>query len=148
MAVLDQITDPHNLGAILRTAWLLGVKALILSDSRTVSLTPAATKVASGGAEHVPVETVASLPQTLSDLKQKGFWIFGLAAGGQQRLWTVKIPDKVVWVIGAEGSGIRSSVAKFCDELISIPQSDKEASFNASVASALAFGETFRQRKT
>jgi 23S rRNA (guanosine2251-2'-O)-methyltransferase len=142
---LDEITDPHNIGAILRSAWLMGVKALMVPELRSGHLTPAVIKVASGGAEHVPLIVVKNLVQDLKHLKDKGFWIFGLAGEGRSTLLNTRIHEKIVWVVGNEEKGIRSSVRGVCDELVQIPQSSRDASFNASVASSIALYETVRQ---
>ena len=145
LLALDGIEDPQNLGAIIRSAWLLGISGVFLPKGRASPLTAAACKAASGGAEHVPVEIHPNVAVPLKILKDKGFWIFGLSQHGTQSLWKTKIPDKLVWVIGGEASGLRSQSDKLCDELISLPQADSEASYNASVAAALAMAETKRQ---
>ncbi|MEK6554604.1 MAG: 23S rRNA (guanosine(2251)-2'-O)-methyltransferase RlmB [Bdellovibrionota bacterium] len=142
---LDEITDPHNVGAILRSAWLMGVKALLVPEHRAGHLTPSVIKVASGGAEHVPMIVVKNLVQDLKYLKDKGFWIFGLAGEGRATLLKTRVHEKIVWVVGSEEKGIRSSVRGVCDELVQIPQTSSEASFNASVASSIALYETVRQ---
>jgi 23S rRNA (guanosine2251-2'-O)-methyltransferase len=145
LLALDGIEDPQNLGAIVRTAWLMGISGVFLPKGRASPLTAAACKAASGGAEHVPVEIHANVSVPLKILKDKGFWIFGLSHQGSQSLWSLKMPDKVVWVIGNEASGLRSPTEKLCDELIRLPQTDADASYNASVAAALAMAETKRQ---
>lgn len=145
VVALDGIEDPHNLGAILRTAWLMNAQGLFVPEARSVNLTPGAIKVASGGAEHVPVQVESNLPSLLKSLKDIGFWIFGLSHKAGQSLWEVDYPDKVVWVIGSEGKGMRSPVERACDELISIPQLAANASYNASVAAGIAMSETQRQ---
>lgn len=145
LIALDQITDPHNTGAVLRTAWLLGAGAVLVPENRSGHLTPAASKVASGGAEHVPLVVVENLAQTLVELKEKGFWIYGLSSESRQLQWDTRFHEKVVLVVGAEDKGLRTTTAKACDELIAIPQSDNQASFNASVAVALALYEVTRQ---
>lgn len=145
LMALDEIADPHNLGAILRTSWLMGLKGLIITGKRSAGLTPTATKVASGGAEHVGIEVATNLHSDLSALKDKGFWIFGLAGEGTKTLQQFDLPARVVWVIGSEESGLRVPIRKICDELVSIPQVSAEASYNASVAAALALYETGRQ---
>lgn len=145
LMALDEITDPHNIGAILRTAWLMGVKALLVPDHRSGHLTPAVMKVASGGAEHVPMIVVKNLIQELKALKDKGFWIYGLAGEGKATLLETKLSEKVIWVVGNEEKGIRASVRGECDELVKIPQMSADASFNASVAAAVALYETVRQ---
>lgn len=145
---LDEIVDPHNVGAILRTAWLMGVRALIVSELRSSPLTPTVSKVACGGAEHLPLISVGNLGQALSDLKTKGFWIYGLAGEeGSKNLWDEEYPAKMVWVVGSEAKGLRPSVRKQCDQIISIPQIDADASYNASVAVALALSESKRQAR-
>jgi 23S rRNA (guanosine2251-2'-O)-methyltransferase len=93
----------------------------------------------------VPVEIHANVSVPLKILKDKGFWIFGLSQHGTMSLWKAKIPDKLIWVIGGESSGLRSPTEKLCDELIRLPQADADASYNASVAAALAMAETKRQ---
>lgn len=148
LIALDEVEDPHNLGAILRTAWLLGAQAVLTPEHRSAPLSPAVSKVAQGAVEHVPVVRESALPERLKRLKDKGFWILGLAAGGTQNLYSLDIPTKVVWVLGSESSGIRKSVAGACDDFISIPQTDATASYNVSVAAAMALGETFRQRQS
>lgn len=145
LMALDEITDPHNLGAIMRTSWLMGVQGMLITGARSAGVTPTAAKVASGGAEHVPVEVVTNLHSDLSHLKDKGFWIYGLAGEATQSLEKLQLPQKVVWVVGSEERGLRTPIRKVCDELISIPQLSAEASYNASVAAALALYETRRQ---
>src|SRR5690606_29125276 len=141
----DQVSDPHNLGAVLRSAWLLKAQAVLVPQDRAVSVTPTVSKVAQGGVEHVPVVEVSPLDQELKRLKDLGFWIFGMSHKATGSLFTMKLPDKVVWVLGAEGSGLRKPVEKACDELISIPQTAADASFNVSVAAGLALAESYRQ---
>lgn len=142
---LDQVSDPHNLGAVLRSAWLLGAQAVFIPEDRSAPLTPTASKVAQGGAEHVPVVPTSPLDQELKRLKEKGFWIFGLSHKAKSSLFEVELPQKVVWVLGAEDSGLRKPVERACDELISIPQASQNASFNVSVAAGMALAESYRQ---
>lgn len=141
----DGIQDPHNLGAILRTAWLLNVSALFITEHRSSPLTPTALKVASGGAEYVPVIADENLIDVIKRLKDMGFWVYGLAGEASLSLWSTQFPEKVALVIGSEESGLRSTVAKVCDELIKIPQANSAASFNASVAAGMALSEVRRQ---
>ncbi len=142
---LDEVEDPHNLGAVLRTAWLLGAQAILTPEHRAAQLSPAVSKVAQGAVEHVPVVSDGPLNSQLEDLKKRGFWILGLAAGAKQNLYSLEIPSKVVWVLGSEAGGIRKSVESVCDDLVSIPQLNAGASYNVSVAAALALGESYRQ---
>lgn len=145
IVVLDEVEDPHNLGAILRTSWLLGVKGVVVTERRSAHLTPTACKVACGGAEHVPVLVEPSLFDFINELKEHGFWSYGLGAEASSTLWTVDLPEKTIWVLGAESKGLRSSTEKACDQIVSIPQTAVGASFNVSVAGAMALGETVRQ---
>jgi 23S rRNA (guanosine2251-2'-O)-methyltransferase len=145
LVALDEITDPHNIGAILRTAWLMGARGLLVPEHRAGGLTPSAMKVASGGAEHIPLHVVGNLQHELRDLKDKGFWIYGLAGEGRNELASLRLNEKVVWVVGSEEKGIRSSIRNQCDELVRIPQLSADASYNASVATAIALYETHRQ---
>jgi 23S rRNA (guanosine2251-2'-O)-methyltransferase len=143
---LDGIEDPHNLGAILRTAWLMGVDALFIPQDRSVHLTATVHKVACGGVEHVPVEIVPSFQAAIEKLKEYGYWVFGLSHKASKVLYNFKFPEKVVWMVGAEDKGLRSTSERLCDEMAKLPQVSAEASYNASVAAALALSETSRQR--
>lgn len=146
LIALDEVEDPHNLGAILRTGWLMGASGILTPEHRSAHLSPAVSKVAQGAAEHVPVVRETALPERLKRLKELGFWILGLSHKATQNLYQLDIPAKVVWVLGSEASGLRKSVEGACDDLISIPQLAADASYNVSVAAAFALGETYRQR--
>lgn len=143
---LDGIEDPHNLGAILRTAWLMGVDALFIPQDRSVHLTATVHKVACGGVEHVPVEIVPNFQSSLEKLKELGYWTYGLSHKSSEVLYNFKFPEKVIWMVGAEDKGLRTTTEKLCDEIVRLPQVSADASYNASVAAALALGETSRQR--
>ncbi len=143
---LDGVEDPHNLGAILRSAWLLGIEAIILPLDRAVGLTPAVHKVSCGGVEHVPVLRVPNFTHAMNYLKEKGFWIYGLSAQGKGTISKLKLGEKVAWVLGAEDKGLRSTTEKMCDELVSIPQMDNAASYNVSVAAGITMYESRRQQ--
>ena len=145
--LLDGIEDPHNLGAIMRTSWLMGVKGILIPEDRAVGLTPTVHKVACGGVEHVPVEKSVNFTNSTEEMKKQGYWIFGLSHKGKKSIFDLKIPDKVVWCIGSEDRGLRSTTERLCDELISIPQASAAASYNASVATAMALSETLRQQR-
>lgn len=145
LLLLDGLEDPHNLGAILRTAWLMGVQGVLVPEHRAVHLTPVVHKIASGGAEHVPVLIVPQFAQEIQNLKEAGFWVFGLSHRAQKSLFQTRVPEKVVWCIGAEDKGLRSTTEKLCDEVFSLPQLSADASYNASVAAAMVVFETFRQ---
>lgn len=145
MLILDGIEDPHNLGSILRTAWLTGVNGVLIPEDRAVGLTPTVCKIASGGAEHVPVESHSSFGSSVQRLKDLGFWVYGLAEAGRSRPYDLKLPEKVAWVVGSEGRGLRVSTERLCDELVRLPQVASGSSYNASIAVAMALAETCRQ---
>ncbi len=145
--ILDGVEDPQNLGAIMRTAWLMGVQVLVLPEFRSVSVTPVVHKVASGGVEHVPVLVVGSFEPLLRELKEMGYWVFGLSHKSTQNLLQMKLPPKTVWILGSEDKGLRVTTERLCDELVSIPQLSAEASYNVSVAAGMALFETERQLK-
>ncbi len=142
---LDGVEDTHNLGAIMRTGWLMGVSGIIIPEDRAVGLTAAVHKVACGGAEHVPILRANQFSQPFEELKKAGFWVFGLSHKAERSIYDLNIPEKVVWVLGAEDKGLRSPTEKICDELVSIPQAAPTASYNVSVSAALALAETKRQ---
>ncbi len=143
---LDGVEDPHNLGAVMRTAWLLGVKALFIPEVRASGVSPAASKVAQGAAEQLPV-VACNILDSIETAKKRGFWVFGLSHRSSKTIYEIQLPEKVAWVLGSESSGIRKPIERACDELVSIPQSQSDASFNVSVAAAIALGETFRQHQ-
>lgn len=147
LLALDGLEDPHNLGAILRTAWLSGVHGLMIPEDRAVGLTATVHKVACGGVEHVPVLEANQFAPSIERLKEQGYWVFGLSHKAKNSLFEMKLPEKIVWAIGAEDKGLRTSTERLCDELVSIPQIDAAASYNASVATAMALTETVRQHR-
>lgn len=142
---LDGVEDTHNLGAILRTSWLMGVNGIIIPEDRAVGLTATVHKVACGGVEHVPMHRTNQFATPFEILKKAGFWVFGLSHKAEKTIYDLNIPEKVIWVLGAEDKGLRGPTEKACDELVSIPQLSPNASYNVSVSAALALGETKRQ---
>lgn len=146
LLLLDEVSDPHNLGAVLRTAWLIGADGVLIPAQRSAPLSPAACKVAEGAVEHIPVVEDSGWVEEIKRLKLKGFWALGMSHRATQSLYQTEIPEKVIWLLGSEAKGLRKPLEAVCDQLISIPQSNKAASYNVSVAAALALGETFRQR--
>lgn len=142
---LDGVEDPHNLGAVLRTSWLMGAKGIIIPDDRAVGLTATAHKVACGGAEHVPIYRNNQFQKPFETLKEAGYWVYGLDHKATKTIYDIKFPEKVVLVLGAEDKGLRTTTEKLCDELICIPQVSAGASYNVSVSAALAIAETKRQ---
>lgn len=144
--ILDEIEDPHNLGAILRTADAAGVHGVIIPKHRAVGLTPAVAKASAGAVEYIPVARVTNLVQTVEKLKEAGCWITGTEAGGAQLVWEADLKGAVGVVIGSEGKGISRLLREKCDYLVKIPMQGKISSLNASVAAALICYEVVRQR--
>lgn len=147
LLALDEVEDPHNVGAILRTAWLFGAQGVLVPEMRAAHLSPAVSKVAQGAVEHVPLVREQALAEQLKELKDLGFWILGMSHKAKQELFSLEIPEKVVWVLGSESSGLRKSVEGACDDLIRIPQKNPEASYNVSVAAAVALAQTFQAHR-
>lgn len=143
--IADGITDPHNLGAIIRTSEALGIKGLIIPQRRAVNINSTVMKVAAGALENFAVSRVINLNQAIATLKEAGFWIYGTISEGGSDIYQTKITGKVVLVIGSEGEGLSSLIRKSCDFLISIPLIGKTPSLNASVAAAICLSEIYRQ---
>jgi 23S rRNA (guanosine2251-2'-O)-methyltransferase len=146
LVALDSMTDPHNLGAIVRTAEALGAQGIIIPQRRAVGITSAVAKVAAGALESIPVARVVNLNQALEQLKENGFWIYGLSSEAKEPIHKLKMDGAMVLVIGAEGDGLSLLTQRHCDVLTSIPLQGKTASLNASVAAGMALYEVFRQR--
>lgn len=143
---IDGITDPHNLGAIIRTAEALGAQGLVLPQRRAVGVTSTVAKVAAGALETFPVARVVNLSRALEELKEAGFWIFGTAAEGSQPVHTASFEGPIVLVIGSEGDGLSLLIQRHCDVLVSIPLQGNTPSLNASVAAGMVLYEIFRRR--
>jgi 23S rRNA (guanosine2251-2'-O)-methyltransferase len=142
----DGITDPHNLGAIIRTAEALGTQGLILPQRRSVGINSTVMKVAAGALEYYPVARVVNLNRALEKLKEEGFWIYGTSAHTGNPLHKVDFKGAIGLVIGSEGEGLSLLTQKKCDLLVEIPLTGKTPSLNASVATAIALYEVYRQR--
>jgi 23S rRNA (guanosine2251-2'-O)-methyltransferase len=145
---LDQISDPQNLGTILRSAAFFGVDALLVMKNRAAEVSPLVARVAVGGAELVPIFRITNLARSLEILKGLGFWIYGLDERGEATLAQTAFDAKTVLVVGAEGEGLRHRTKHLCDALVRIPggQAGLE-SLNAGVATAVALAEVFRGRE-
>lgn len=146
IVVADGITDPHNLGAIIRTAEAIGAQGLVIPQRRSAGITSTVVKVAAGALENFPVARVVNLSRALEDLKAAGFWIYGTAVTGSEPLHTVNFSGPIVLVVGSEGEGLSMLTQRSCDVLVSIPLHGKTPSLNASVASGMALYEVYRQR--
>lgn len=146
LLVLDGVTDPHNLGACLRTADAAGVQAVILPKDKSVGITPVVRKVACGAAESLPVFSVTNLARTLRMLQDAGIWIYGAAGEAEQTLYDIDFKGSVALVLGAEGGGLRRLTREHCDGLVKIPMAGSVESLNVSVAAAVLLFEAVRQR--
>ena len=146
IVVCDEISDPHNLGAILRTAECAGAHGVIIPKRRSAGLTAVVAKTSAGAVSYIPVARVANIPSLLKDLKKQGVWVFGTAADGTTDLYTADLKGPAAIVIGSEGSGMTRLVSENCDFLVSIPMKGRISSLNASAAAAVLLYEAVRQR--
>lgn len=147
LMLLDEIHDPHNLGAILRTAEAAGVHGVIIPRRRSAPLTQTVARSSAGAVEYVPVARVANLAMTMEDLKKKGLWIAGADAGGRELYWDARLDGPLALVIGGEDKGLGRLVKERCDMLVRFPMYGRINSLNASVAAALFAYEVLRQRR-
>lgn len=146
LLVLDGVTDPHNLGACLRTCDAAGVQAVIVPKDKSASLTPVARKVACGAAETVPLVRVTNLARFLRALQDQGVWLIGTAGEADATLYQADFKGPVALVMGAEGKGMRRLTREHCDQLIKIPMLGHVDSLNVSVATGVCLYEALRQR--
>ncbi len=146
LLILDGITDPHNLGACLRSADAAGVCCVITPKDNSARVTPVVSKVASGAVEFVPLIQVTNLARTMDKLKQAGVWLFGAAGEAEKTLYHMDLTGPIALVLGSEGSGLRRLTRDHCDELFSLPMHGSVASLNVSVATGICLYETIRQR--
>jgi 23S rRNA (guanosine2251-2'-O)-methyltransferase len=144
LLVLDGILDPHNLGALIRSAACAGADGVIIPRDRACGVTAAAEKASAGAVETVPVVQVTNIVQALETMKKGGYWVYGLAGEVSQSLYDLKFSGNSALVIGGEGEGIRQLVRKQCDVVMSIPQYGGVSSLNASVAGGIALFEMAR----
>jgi 23S rRNA (guanosine2251-2'-O)-methyltransferase len=144
LLVLDGIQDPHNLGALIRTAACAGADGVIIPRDRACGITPTAEKASAGAVETIPVAQVTNIAQALETLKKSGYWVYGLAGEAGSSLYDTDFSGNVALVIGGEGEGIRPLVRKQCDLLLSIPLYGGVGSLNASVAGGIALYEVAR----
>jgi 23S rRNA (guanosine2251-2'-O)-methyltransferase len=144
--VLDGVTDPHNLGAVLRVADGAGAHAVIAPKDHAVGINATVSKVASGAAETMPYFMVTNLARTLNELKERNIWIIGTSDDAEKTIYDVDLKGPVALVLGAEGAGMRQLTRKTCNELVSIPMRGAVESLNVSVASGVCLYEALRQR--
>lgn len=147
LLVLDEVQDPHNLGACLRSADAAGVDAVIVPADNSVGLTPVVRKVASGAAESVPLFQVSNLQRALGDLQEQGVWVYGAAGEASDCLFDLDLRGSVALVMGAEGRGLRRLTRERCDQLFHLPMQGGVSSLNVSVAAGISLFEVVRQRR-
>jgi 23S rRNA (guanosine2251-2'-O)-methyltransferase len=146
VVALDQVQDPHNLGAVCRAAEVAGAAGVVIPERRAASVTAAACKASAGAVEHLPVARVRNLADWLAAAKERGAWAYGASAEAERRYTDVDWSGRAVLVLGSEGSGLRRRVAESCDELVTIPTAGRVDSLNASVAAAVILFEARRTR--
>ena len=146
LVVCDEISDPHNLGAILRTAECAGAHGVIIPKRRSAGLTAVVAKTSAGAVSYMPVARVPNIAALMKDLKKQGVWVFGTAAEGTTTLYDADLKGAAAIVIGSEGDGMSRLVAENCDFLVSIPMKGRISSLNASAAAAILLYEAVRQR--
>lgn len=147
LVALDQIQDPHNFGAIARSASVLGAQGIVLPDRRSASVSSGSIRSSAGAVQKIPVYQAPNLAQALLRAKEQGFWIYGASASGR-KIWDSALNFPMILVIGSEGEGLRKSIEELCDELVGIPISDSGvSSLNASVAASILLYETLRRKE-
>lgn len=144
--VCDEISDPHNLGAIIRSAECAGAHGVIIPKRRSAGLTAIVDKASAGAAEHMRIARVPNIPAAIKELKARGLWIYGTAADGENDLWHTDFTGPVALVIGSEGDGMGRLVKESCDFVVSLPMKGQVSSLNASAAAAITMYEILRQR--
>jgi 23S rRNA (guanosine2251-2'-O)-methyltransferase len=144
--MLDNIQDPQNLGAIIRTALCVGIHGVVVPKDRSASPTPAVSKASAGALEHIHLVRITNLVQTIKHCKSRGLWVMGLQQNATQSIYATDLSGPIAIVLGGEQKGIRRLVEKNCDFLVSIPQRETLNSLNVSAAAAVAMYEVFRQR--
>ena len=145
--VLDGVTDPHNLGACIRSADAAGVDAVVVPKDKSADLTPIARKVACGAAEVMPFARVTNIARTLEALKERNVWVFGAAGEAEKAIYDNDLTGSMALVMGAEGAGLRRLTREHCDFLVKLPMSGSVSSLNVSVATGVCLFEVVRQRR-
>ncbi len=147
IVILDQIQDPQNFGAIIRTAYAAGAHGVIYQDKRAAGITPVVVKSSAGAIEHIKLSEVKNINHTIEELKEAGLWIAGADMEGDMLYYEVDLKGPIGLVIGSEGKGLRRLVRENCDFLVKIPMPGEFSSLNASVAAAILIYEVLRQRQ-
>jgi 23S rRNA (guanosine2251-2'-O)-methyltransferase len=147
LLLLDSVVDPHNFGALVRTALCVGMDAVLIPKDRAVAPTPAVSRASAGALEHMAVIRVTNMVQTMEILKARGLWLAGMSAKGGTPLFSAELEGPLALLVGGEEKGLRPLVQRHCDLLLSIPQNGPLDSLNASVAGAVVMYEAFRQRQ-
>jgi 23S rRNA (guanosine2251-2'-O)-methyltransferase len=145
LIVLDHVTDPQNLGAVVRTAEVVGADGVIVPKDRAAAMTPSALKAAAGAAEHVPICRAANIAQVLERCKQEGYWVAGASEKAESLAWDAPLEGRIVLVMGAEGSGLARLTERTCDLLVRLPVAGHVSSLNVSAATAVLAYEWLRR---
>ena len=146
LVVCDELSDPHNLGAVIRTAYCAGAHGVVIPKRRSAGLTAVVAKTSAGAVSHLPVARVANLSACLKELKEQGVWVYGTAADARQTMYQADLRGPAAIVIGSEGEGMSRLVRETCDVLLSIPMKGELNSLNASASAAILLYEAVRQR--
>jgi 23S rRNA (guanosine2251-2'-O)-methyltransferase len=147
LVCLDQVTDPHNLGAVIRSAEGAGATGVVVPSHGAARVTPAVSRASAGAVEHLPVAVVQNLARYLNEVKGPDLWVWGAASDGGTQLWEADLDGGAAFVLGAEGRGLRPLVRRACDGIVSIPLSGRVDSLNVSVAAAVLLYEAQRRRR-
>lgn len=145
VVVLDHVTDPQNLGAVVRTAEVVGASGVLIPKDRAAGMTPSAMKAAAGAAEHMAVARITNVVQSLERLKEAGYWVVGASEKARQSAWDAPLEGRIALVMGAEGSGLARLTEKACDLLVSLPVRGRVSSLNVSAATAVLAYEWLRR---
>ena len=148
IACLDQVTDPHNLGAVCRSVEGAGASGVVITEHKSARVTPAVCRASAGAVEHVQIAVVVNLSRYLAEVKRDDLWVWAAAEGAETPVWSADLTTGAALVFGAEGRGLRPLVRKACDDAFSIPLAGKVESLNVSVAAGVALFEAARQRRS
>lgn len=147
IVICDELSDPHNLGAILRSAECAGAHGVVIPKRRSVALTPVVAKASAGAVEYMPVVRVANIAAALKEMQERGVWVYGTAADGEKEIYDADLKGATAIVIGNEGDGMGRLVRQTCDILVRVPMKGKISSLNASATAAILLYEAVRQRR-